>query len=51
MLGGNQLTGTIPAELGALDELRQLGLWGNALSGEIPPELGALKNLNISPAA
>ena len=45
-LGGNQLTGAIPPELGALRSLSRLWLAGNQLSGEIPPELGALRNLD-----
>ena len=41
------LSGTIPAELGALAELNSLDLRGNRLSGEIPSELGQLSNLKI----
>ena len=41
----NQLTGTIPSELGNLTQLTQLGLSLNELSGTIPPELGNLTNL------
>ena len=44
-LGGNQLTGTIPTELGSLSNLRWLSLWGNQLTGTIPTELGSLSNL------
>ena len=40
-----QLTGTIPAELGSLTNLKTLWLSGNQLSGEIPAELGSLTNL------
>ena len=40
-----QLTGTIPAELGSLTNLKTLWLSGNQLSGEIPVELGDLTNL------
>lgn len=39
-LGYNRLSGSIPAELGQLSELRILDLNGNDLSGSIPPELG-----------
>jgi hypothetical protein len=41
----NQLTGTIPPELGNLTALRILGLSGNQLSGYIPPELGNLTGI------
>ena len=41
-LGNNQLSGEIPAELGALLALQRLDLSDNQLSGEIPAELGAL---------
>ena len=44
-LGGNQLSGEIPPELGNLANLKWLFLSGNDLSGEIPPELGNLANL------
>ena len=53
-LGGNQLSGKIPAELGNLANLEKLflnhffGPFGsrkNQLSGEIPAELGNLANL------
>jgi len=45
-LGYNQLTGTIPPELGNLAYLLMLSLWGNQLTGAIPPELGDLTNLS-----
>ena len=45
MLGVNQLTGSIPPELGTLDNLQQLNLMTNQLAGSIPPELGNLVNL------
>ena len=41
----NELSGTIPSELGRLTNLRWLSLYGNQLSGEIPPELGNLATL------
>ena len=44
-LGGNQLTGEIPLELGSLANLRSLSLRDNQLTGEIPPELGSLATL------
>ena len=44
-LGGNGLTGEVPAELGDLANLEVLYLRGNGLTGEIPPELGGLANL------
>ena len=44
-LYSNQLTGTIPAELGSLTNLERLYLSYNQLTGTIPPELGSLTNL------
>ena len=44
-LGGNNLTGPIPSELGDLRSLLVLWLAGNQLSGEIPAELGDLASL------
>ena len=44
-LGGNQLSGSIPPELGNLANLTWLNLPRNQLSGSIPPELGNLTNL------
>ena len=44
-LSSNQLSGTIPPELGNLTNLRSLYLYSNQLSGTIPPELGNLTNL------
>ncbi len=43
----NNLSGTLPAELGRLDALTVLALGGNGLRGPIPAELGALANLTI----
>jgi len=42
---GNQLSGSIPTQLGKLANLEHLGLDYNQLSGSIPLELGKLKNL------
>jgi uncharacterized repeat protein (TIGR01451 family) len=47
----NQLTGTIPTELGNLVNLTELNLGGNQLTGTIPTELGnlvALTQLKLS---
>ena len=41
----NQLSGTIPGEIGNLTHLTELGLGGNQLSGIIPGEIGNLTNL------
>jgi len=41
-LGYNRLSGSIPAELGHLSELRTLNRDGNDLLGSIPPELSDL---------
>ena len=44
-LGYNEMTGTIPSELGNLSELTHLGLHYNNLTGTIPSELGNLSKL------
>ena len=44
-LGGNELSGSIPGDLGDLANLRELHLPGNELSGSIPGDLGDLANL------
>ncbi len=44
-LGGNALNGSIPLELGNLENLKDLWLFMNNLSGTIPSELGNLINL------
>ena len=44
-LGGNNLSGSIPPELGNLTNLTWLLLNANSLSGSIPPELGSLAKL------
>ncbi len=43
---GNNLTGTIPGELGSLSNLVTLHLDDNDMTGTIPPELGSLSNLS-----
>ena len=45
LLSDEDLTGTIPLELGDLWELTHLDLSSNSLTGEIPRELGGLSNL------
>lgn len=44
-LSGNNLDGTIPADLGNLTSLQSLNLGENNLTGQIPSELGQLSNL------
>jgi Leucine-rich repeat (LRR) protein len=44
-LESNELTGTIPTELGNLSNLTRLSLSSNKLTGTIPTELGNLSNL------
>ncbi len=45
-IGGNNLSGTIPHQLGHLSELKELVLTGNPrLGGEIPRQLGQLSKL------
>ncbi len=44
-LTDNNLSGTLPPELGNLTHLRQLDLEDNQLTGPIPPELGDLPEL------
>ncbi len=46
-LGSNQLSGSIPPELGDLSELQDLRLYSNQIGGSIPPELGDLSNLLV----
>ena len=44
-LSGNQLTGSIPTQIGNLSSLRELYLQNNQLTGSIPTQLGNLSNL------
>ncbi|PIA62313.1 hypothetical protein AQUCO_00200362v1 [Aquilegia coerulea] len=44
-LGVNNLTGTIPREIGTLSKLTQLDLSRNSFSGELPVSLGNLTSL------
>ena len=44
LLSGNQLTGTIPTQLGDLDSIQGLGLGYNRLTGAIPAQLGDLSS-------
>jgi len=49
-LKDNQITGSIPSELGNLAYLEELYLWSNLLTGSIPAEFGQLtllENLNL----
>ena len=41
----NQLSGSIPSEIGRLSQLTVLGLAGNKLSGLLPAEIGHLTQL------
>ena len=43
---GEQLTGTIPAEIGALDGLTKLDLFENQICGHLPTEIGRLTSLS-----
>lgn len=41
----NNLSGTLPAEIGAFPNLTDLALWENALTGPLPSEIGTLTSL------
>ena len=43
-MSGNQLSGTIPPELGALPKLSLLWIHNNSLTGQIPSQLGVLSD-------
>jgi Leucine-rich repeat (LRR) protein len=43
--GGNNITGTLPAEISQLSELRILSIYLNSLSGTLPPEYSSLDHL------
>ena len=47
VLDGNNLSGSLPAELGNLTSLTRLALNRNSLTGAIPSQLGNLSNLSI----
>ena len=47
VLDGNNLSGSLPAELGKLGSLTRLALNRNGISGPIPAELGSLSGLSI----
>ena len=47
VLDGNNLTGSLPAELGNLSGLTRLALNRNAITGAIPSQLGSLSGLSI----
>lgn len=42
LLGNNNLSGSISAGIGNLNNLEELQLWGNQLTGGIPPQIGDL---------
>ena len=46
-LGNNQLTGTLPSELGTLDRLSSLLLHNNSFTGLLPEEFGDLSSLTV----
>uniref|UniRef100_A0A7N0R8D6 non-specific serine/threonine protein kinase n=1 Tax=Kalanchoe fedtschenkoi TaxID=63787 RepID=A0A7N0R8D6_KALFE len=45
LMGSNMISGHIPAEIGNLTNLIQLGMENNNLTGEIPSSIGSLVNL------
>ena len=46
-LSNSGLTGSIPSEIGNLNDLKHLSLGYNQLTGSIPPEIGYLTSLNF----
>ncbi len=46
-LSGNNLTGTLPPEIGDFERLSSLQIDNNNISGNIPPEVGDLNDLTI----
>jgi Leucine-rich repeat (LRR) protein len=44
-MGGNNITGALPAAIGNLTDLDSLILWGNKLSGNLPTQLGNLSSV------
>ncbi|CAB9502357.1 leucine Rich Repeat [Seminavis robusta] len=48
LLGNNQLSGTIPTELGNFDDVQVVSLTRNALTGTIPTELDAFIAIQFS---
>eukprot|EP00322_Chrysochromulina_rotalis_P028694 CAMPEP_0115862040 /NCGR_PEP_ID=MMETSP0287-20121206/17970_1 /TAXON_ID=412157 /ORGANISM="Chrysochromulina rotalis, Strain UIO044" /LENGTH=319 /DNA_ID=CAMNT_0003316447 /DNA_START=102 /DNA_END=1063 /DNA_ORIENTATION=+ len=47
IIQGTQLSGSLPSELGQLNELNELNLEANAFSGSIPSEIGRLRKLEV----
>jgi len=45
LLQNNNISGSIPSELGKLPKLQTLDLSNNFFRGEIPPSLGHLRSL------
>ncbi|WP_066218664.1 T9SS type A sorting domain-containing protein [Formosa haliotis] len=43
----NNLTGTLPADIGVFKELEWLIVWGNAIEGTLPEEIGNLTELKV----
>ncbi|KAK9193064.1 hypothetical protein WN944_003760 [Citrus x changshan-huyou] len=46
-LGNNNLSGSIPPQIGSLSNLKYLNLRWNNLTGTIPKEIGSLRNLEM----